>query len=1174
MSRAIAGLPAVSPWLIAAIAVLGLALVIIAVVLLVRQRRRAPRAPEPPSLSSVWGRFVRGLPASARRDPVVVVLGERLAGKSRLVHAALEQGGRPALVAPNAPEDPRLTLYAGRNALVQEISGELLEDVRPEARDALGALWGPVALEAPLVLAVLDVRAPSWSPGGLRRLGALVRDKVDLLTAMRGSPPRVRVCLTHLDEGAEGFTELAALARDAGHTAALAPGGRLAPELSAALAPLDAQLYPGLRALPAAPMGRLTRFLAGAGPRLLAELAPFLEPLLGSRAGPAAPSLDGIVLAGVAEGGEPDLLGDALAIEGAAVEQDARALDRRRKRAAVAAASVVAALLLGVHAWHGAAVDHAGDAVRRFEAEVKRARRAPQRSWTTDAPAREAEAAAADALGAALRPLWPPLRAAFPDGKRDLARAFLQGIRDLYLVPAAQGPDRTRRVYALSLLYASRDDALGRRILRAPEAWAAGLDVPARMVTDYLAWSERPYAGAVAPPASDGAEVSLDDWQRWLEKLEAAMQRDTIAPDELAALQDAGQALSGSADGALEARSLEDVIELLGEARPGEIDAFLGRGAAEQRAPRWVSENWDSLEALLGMVQRASLDVPSAQGKSVRKALDDLAALGRADPGEADLAYPVVIDGRPARTYRASAWSTLVLASRAGRYADAFVGDVRATGRSPFFVRSTDYPAVGAGGLRLRGPTKSLPGTFTARAVQAEVKPALLALDAALDGARVPEDSRAALTGLVREELARYAAGYRSALWDYVGSFRLDVTSPAGLRVDLEDMVGPASWFTDFWATVAENASVDPEGNADLGALAEALAPFQPVVAVMTGEKGKYPALDKYYAVIAPMLPSLDAAGPASPGPAGAPLEDRLPPIGKLGVAVLDVDEPAPLGQVNAWLDGARVLDKALRQPFLAPVELTYALALQSVERTVQDAWRLEIRPIVAPLLGRFPLDPRADAEVSPDELLAAVGPKGTFRTGLDQLLSPVCKRGSGGARAPKSPAGFRAVKVPGEAIELSSWADGVAAVLWDDGGKPRPIAIQVRPQPLPEVRRGARTVATRAFLRSGEATVFGFNQAPSWQPLPVAWWTSSAAGVGLELSSPDGDDPVLRTLEGEGSAWRFYRLLCRASMAPEGAVTWPFDPVIGFDIQPNPWALIVPPEHRGRRCVALVARN
>ncbi len=1145
-------------WVIAALAVIGLALLVTAAVLLLRARKRPPK---PSSIAAVWDRFRADLPSALARAPVVAVLGERLAGKSQLLDDAFCRAAPPR----TALADARLGCYAGRGLLAQEIAGDLLEGA--DAKEALAELWEGAGLDLALVLVVVDTKGPSWSAGGLARLGALVRDRVDLITRARGSPPKVRICLTHVDQSMEGFVEAAALAQQ---TAPLVPAGRSASDLAATLTPLHAYLPSAIGALDPAALGRFTRFCTTTGARVIGSATPLLDAIFGATTGSPPPSLDGIVLGG---GSQASMIGDALTLNAASVERDARALDRKRLITAGAVAAVAAASLVGAYAYHYVAVGDASDALRAFDGAVRRAQTEPQKSWSQNDAARKAEAEAASALEDALAPAYPPLRWAFTTRKQGLSETFLDRVRALYIVPVTQSADVTKRVYALSLLYAANDTTLGDQVKASPEAWAAALDVPVRVVNDYVRWSERRFTGSVPPPKAEVSEVTLDDWQRFLDQLDALLKRDTITAEELSDLQAKGRVLAASAGGTVEARSLNDVIAALRAVRGDEVDSFLGKSAIKQRAPAWVSEHWDALEAVIGMVRAETTAVPAASGKSLRRALDDLAVVGRAE-AESNVVYTLPFYGRTPYVVKPDDWSRLLRASRSSIYIQAFLDDVRASGRSLFFARGAEYPSVGiTPGRGVRGATRPINGFYTARAVNVDVKPAVLVLDSTLDAAAVTSNDRATLIRAVQAEMARYAASYRGALWDYVASFRQDVTSVAGLRADMEDMVGPASWLTEFWLTVADNAKIDAEGNVYLEPLVQGLTTLSPIVQMMTGDKGKYPILDKYYAIVTPIIGSLDTGAPAPPGPPNAPLEDRLPKLGKFGLALLDPDKPAPLPDVNAFLDSARLLDRAFRTPFLVSVEKAYEYALQNVEKTLDYAYRTDVRPLVAPMLARFPIDPRADTDAGPDELLASVGPKGSFRINVDLLLLPVCKKGITTSCVPKSAVGYRSLRVPSEAMELAGWSSSLAAALWDDGGKPKAMAFQARPRALPEVRRGD-VVATLSFLKSGTVTVFAFNQVPAWQSLPVAWSTSNAAVVGVERTDPSTGEKLVLTTEGEGSLWRFYRLLCKAHRIAEGSATWVFETPITFDILPDPWSVVVPPSNRGRQCALLVAKK
>jgi type VI secretion system protein ImpL len=1109
------------------------------------------------------------LPASVRQEPVVFVVGDKLAGASDVVEAGLALGLQPAVV---SSQDPRMKAYSGRGVRIVEISGEWLEDARPASRNALHALFRSLAPEVALVLCVVDTRATSWTPNALQRTGMLLRDAIDVLTAGRGDPPRVRVGLTSVDQSAEGFAEVAAVAREVGRSAMLFSSGRTGSELAASLAPLDGDLPTAIATLAPAELQRFTRFCSTTGPRLLSGLAPLLETLLARRATLAPQAIDGIVLVDASPGRPRAVLGDPLAIDTKeiqdAVERDFRALDRRRTLFTVVAISALVVPLLGTYQWHEREVAYAEDAVSRFAALATSAK--PE-----DGSAEEAlltsEAAAAGALRAALTPLYPPLRIALPNRKARARDAFLETIRELYVFPAVRSDERAPRVYALSLLYAGREGELASQVRASPDRWAAGISAPPRVVDDYLRWTEQPWNGPVPePPAAAGA-VTLGDWRAWLEQLDSALRRPTIAQADLERLQKEGRALSESIGEATELRALDRVVKSLEQAAGAEVATRVGRGDVARVVPGWVTDNRDAIDTLLHLVARSKLAVPDASGKNLRAALDDLTSIANDGADQASTTVTLSLGGT--HTYRTDAWTTLIRSSRAATYARAFRDDVAQSERSPFFAKSPDYAPVGAFGTGTRGPQKTLSGLYTAAAVNNEIKPALEALDRTLKAASLPDDERGTLTRLVLGELPRYASQYRAALSDYVASFRLEAPSLVGLRADLEDLVGADSFFTRFWATVAQNAAIDPAGDDKLQPLADAVASFQPIVQVMTGDQGKYPMLAQYDAIVGALLPSLDGGPPGLTVPAGAPLAQRLPPVGLLGLAALATDKPAPLVEVDAWLTGARLREASLRQPFLLPVERAYAYALQAIETTLDEGYRGELRPQVAPLLSAFPLDPCAAADVAPEVLGAVVGPKGSFRMGMDALLGPVCKTGSDGSCVPRAPTGYRAVRLPAGASALWAWAQHIGGNLWDDGGKPKPIVVNARARALPEFKQGATTVATLSFLRAGTTTAYGFNQTPAWQPLSVIWFDDASASLGLERTEPGNGEKTTLTVEGDGDAWQFYRLL-RKGQAQAGATTWLVGAPITFEIAPEPWSLVAPPGASGLRCASDVARN
>ncbi|MDC3953874.1 hypothetical protein KEG38_08460 [Polyangium jinanense] len=1164
MQQAAALGASLNPWVIAAIALVGVLLLVLGIYLFVRSRKKsgeeAPKVPSPRSLGRTWDDFVRRLPESVQGAPIVVVLGERRAGKTSVIQTGLARSGSASQVAPSDTSDARLSMFAGQHALVQEISGELLEDTRPEARSSLADLWKPVALRVPVVLFVIDARAPSFTPAGLRRLGALGRDVVDRLTSLRrGRAPRVRVVLSHLDERLEGFVPLARVAEDEGHaTQTLKPAGRRAADLEVLLAPLDPCLSSAIKTLPAAQTAAVTKLLAGGGGSVFAALEPFLDAFVGSATQVATPALDGIVVAGLPEGADAGMVGEPLGLDAQAVQSDFNAHEQRRTLGALIVGASIAGLIGALYLWHW-------QDVKAVPAQVA--------GFTTLRPPRNveidrAEGKAAKALRAALRPRWWPLRFAYPNAKEEIDRprterdgggereAFLGKIREVYLLPAARASSLPVRLYAVALLRASEENDLGELALRDKETFARVLEVPESVVSDYVTFSYSPWRGAI-----EGLDQGIPrgDWEGFLGSLDDSLKKGAVPPGEIGALSESARRLSDALRGVDDAPSQKELESLLRTESPEDADKLLGPGGSHQ-IPDWAQQKSKELEGLLGEVDGSKVEVPSAENRTLRQIVGDLEGM-KCPAGDTASKETYPIDKN--HVYRAEDWDRLVASSKSSAYVKAFVEDVRAKQRSPFFGPNQTFPAVGASDMPGRGPSRPLPGLYTVRAVNDELVPAFTKLDAALTGACVQQTERDELARLARDGMDQYATAYQNALFSYVQGFGFSSGSLASLRTDLQDMATPSSWFGQFWTTVAENAAVDPGSDPYLAILRNALRSFDPIVALQP-EKGKPVNLDKYYAILTPLIASLED-GPLQA--AGAPLGDRLPLVGKLGLSLLDPDPKHPLPQVKAWLDAARIPGGDMRRPFLLPVNQVYEYALTNVEKAVEKIYKSEIRPLGEPLWVRFPFMPTAKVEAPPSEVDSVFGVKGTMRLAFQDGVAPAARRSDGGAWVAKRPLDYRAVVLPKEALEVGGWFDALSGLLWDEAGKPKAIALSVRPHALPKVERDDRVAVTMSSLSAGETTVAGFNQAPAWKPLPVPWSTSTPAIVSAELTDLSSGGKTSRSQEGTGEAWQTLRLVCEAPTWRGSTVSWMLGARVAFDLGSDPWEVLLPPPNRGVRC-------
>jgi type II secretory pathway predicted ATPase ExeA len=136
----------------------------------------------------VWRGLEATLPDEARDGSIVVVLGERLAGKTTLIRAALVGDPLAGLV-PGGGDDTRLAAYTGRGQIVLEMSADLLADSRRKTIEDLDRLWREIALRGLRVVIAVNAASPAWSSEGLAELGRSVRRALDRASPRHAAPP-------------------------------------------------------------------------------------------------------------------------------------------------------------------------------------------------------------------------------------------------------------------------------------------------------------------------------------------------------------------------------------------------------------------------------------------------------------------------------------------------------------------------------------------------------------------------------------------------------------------------------------------------------------------------------------------------------------------------------------------------------------------------------------------------------------------------------------------------------------------------------------------------------------------------------------------------------------------------------------------------------------------------
>lgn len=433
----------------------------------------------------------------------------------------------------------------------------------------------------------------------------------------------------------------------------------------------------------------------------------------------------------------------------------------------------------------------------------------------------------------------------------------------------------------------------------------------------------------------------------------------------------------------------------------------------------------------------------------------------------------------------------------------------------------------------------------------------------------------------VRGKVNAFSESYREELFRGVRCYRFKVPS-SKLSAELDKLTQPSSGLVDVLRTVATQADLEPLEGPYYEPLRNAVTPFKPLLTLMTQDKsGNYTALAPYQALVAQLHAELNAgaraakgkgpkeakdkeeSGPAPGAEAEGPgqLPELLPPLGKVALSMLLEEEDSYLRKVKDWLDQQGLIGD-LRQPFLQPFLLVQELGKAEIEKTLREQWSETEGRLLSSMLNRYPFDARAAKEVDPRELEVLHRKDGAFWHFVERVLAPiVAERGTDWAlRGP-----LRGnLRLPPRMLSTLSRLSRMSRVLWDEEGKPRPLMLQVLPRPLPAPPEPGSFV-TMASLKCGKTAAFSYNQNPSWQDFPLAWWEQQTASIVLELRSPKQEKTRYLPLEVQRSSWSCFRLLEAAFVADSQHRIWRLtrrgeeeaqkQMEISFGVKGEPWA-------------------
>jgi hypothetical protein len=1154
------------PYVIAILALIPIAVILI---LFIRKRRakvdeKKTSSPEfekekkqaglpAASLSKVWKEFLKEIPRELRRSVMVyehfVVLGEAGAGKSALIDNYTDWMGHARQFYPSYTTNPLLQIYLGSNAMVQEIPASLLNDTSGNARRALLKLWKPLFRHKdPTVVAVINGAAlQTEDPEYLeyfKQKAQIMRGKINLLGLIRRKPIKVRIALTQMDQF-EGFLEFSRFLSS--NSIPLKLEFNLQSDfkdLTRSLEEYEEHLTRALTSIPADQYLRAIAFIRQA-PKLLQYLSIFIKFL--QNPDPLSPEPDVTGLYFTSQIDEEIAFLNPFAPTITAKElKEFNPLFKHRVTAAVLGA--VGLLFLSAAYMHE----------NRLLEERNR-----MLSTLEASPPAHYDKRMHDLLPAAYSEghiLMKMLPEFFPQANREITRRCLENIRKFYLFPALERYSKQAAViegeaagqvkkisifeeqsprfddaqdkilYLLALLYATKDNELG-NLIRANQ-WSNVLNMPEAMIRDYVHNNE------------SSQNISLDmkkfsyrrlqntandpqAWMTYFSEINRLCQQPVITRADFDKIQkDSDRFLK-----VIQQLEFYDLSTRISELLKKEPNLGISLELiAKQDAPM----NQAPVKNLLKFIKNSSMNYPEVTDTLKFPGLyENLKTIAnyKGPVGDKDLQFQFLF-GKEAFKISAQQWGDLLNRSRMTLMLRDFITRNKRQDGLLFFTEDKEFEDlvmnVSNDGRFLFTGRARVDGRFTKEALERRVKPILTDLPALLESLPIPQKDKSSFSSLLFKEIDVYGRRYAQYYRKYFMEFDIKIGSPGTLRYVLSQMVSPSSPFMELLLTMRDNTQIDPGKNEYLRSFSLKLAEFEFLRRLAMEQKGIFPELEKYKALLDQMQMNMQEQTPVAKKEKEetyALLKNRLSPLGRISFAIFRGEQDSYVNLIKLWVNSVG-MPTQWQDIFLLPAWQAYILGMSEVETEIGKIWTDLRQKDIQPLYDKFPFDIASRDDVAIEALRNATHLNGHFWQTVQRMLAPLCIEEEGQWRRRVGPYDYP--RLPANMLSTLNGMARLSNIFWDKEGKERPLEFMVKSSPLLPVKSN-EPIAVLSYLQVGDTSILSFNQQPSWKKIKFYWHNPSKASVGAEFAVRKRSSRMKSAIEIPNSYWSFYHLLLKS---------------------------------------------
>ncbi len=1104
---------------------------------LIRKRKKAQamvgKAPEifpeknmmdASSLLDVWKAYIKKIPSEFRRSILLfspfVVLGESSSGKSALIDTYSDWKHQSSQFYPSYTDNADLQIFQGTKAIIQELSPAVLQNSTNPARLALVRLW-KAFYKREKIIAVITVKSDDLLADNkevLESQAQVIRGKLNILSHIMKRAVTVHLAVTFMDN-VVGFLEFDAFCRKNAISTHVdyRPGVDLSGNTSVVY---RKNLVNFLVSEPSEDYLKLLTFF-NREPQLYSGIEFFNEILLKHDPLSQAPEVEKIFFTSM----RSDNCDLSNPFKKATTPKRFWQIHPYFKHQAAACILLLCgASYLGFsHSYEKKFLNQLRSDLVEIEKNIA----------ITEDKQKELTFLLEKVDDIHSNALLSFLVRFQPEAELEVKDAVLSIVRKevflpkLYSLKKDVNPYETVRMM-LALIYASNRNRLGQTILSNVDSWASETGFSKSLITRYIELSDVSWNNII--------QLKGLSYQRGIQKknnqpfkvfmnnLESVVANGYLTESRFISLQQDALEILDRIDAEPRNNNSDKLLHLLNQETVLELE--LNKENDEETADVKI------IKAFLSDFQQESYALPDVAGLNLDMFFNHLIAMS--DFGEVGFPKKMLqIDGI-VYELDLTAFDKVVKQSCIVSLIRQYIRYYSYYGGASFFHPDREYEdlnvALSTEDKFFFTTKKKIDGRYTRKVYDEDVKPVLLKIPEILEHLPINEDEKNRLSGFVYREAEAFAENYVAEYNKYYAQFRMKADSIGEVRFIIKQILLPMSQFQTFMMILKNNLDLDYGDNPYFNPIMLNLGSMGFIKIIMADQKGFFPELENYKAILRMMLEDLESGMGEMSGKEMAEktvdtngLAELLSSSGRIALSIFREDRESYLKLLQKWEKSVGVPEH-LGYTFIEPIYQLYQLALPELSVQIEAIWKNLKSNYIAPHADMFPFNENASKSADPVAIINLLKPDGEFWKNYDMYIAPVCKKNKGVWVERDYAMG--SVSLPDDMLDNVNALKALAKLMIDEKGQPIPLVTEIKADALPQIEKNAYIVIL-TYLQSGTSSVLGFNQKPSWKQFKINWWEETQSSIGVEFSDGEKNEfKIYRNTTVPNSFWSFYRLL------------------------------------------------